>query len=293
MKAKIIRCITEHGIISVILCLLVILLPYIWVFGGNGISQCVNDWAAFGNYLGGATTIISVWLLYITYREQRKAHHREHFDDVFYRKIDKIKHLQKEYGADIKILCDNLMEPFSRLPDQTSFSLEYPIKYYEQALRRCYEYCTYNRDQNPEQVPEDYKRNAKNIKEIEELLRYIGHTLTYIKDDSLIDNKKAYALEVETIMQDDIKTIMFYYVVSEANTSLFTLCKWGNIFKWHSNIDNYFLWVVEQICKVDKLVPRLPFDYSSFRIDDGKDDIIASKNFIEIVDVLSSKANMS
>ena len=273
--------------------LFIALAPYIYIFARNGLSECTEDWAHFGSYIGGVTAIIAVWLAYKTYSDQQSSNHREHFDGVFYRKIEIIKQQQREYSEDIKTLSDNLLEPFGRIPSQTSFSLECPIEDYESALRRCYNYYTYNRDQNPDQVPENYRRNAKKIEEIEELLGYIGHTLLYIKNDSLIDDKRFYVLELETILHDEIKTILFFYVVSEPDVSFFTLCKWGSLFKWHSSIDEYFLWVVEQICNMDKLVPRPPLDYSSFRIDDGKDGIVASKNYIEIVDVLSSKANIS
>ena len=260
-------------LLCVILLFLGVIVPYIATFAKNGWAYDVGDWASLGSYLGGATTIISVWLIYITYNEQRKANHRKHFENVLYRKVDIIKKMQKKYRVEINALSDDLLRPFMS-PHEIIYTQDAPIDIYEQALRLCYYYCT---------------GNNGHTEDIEEMVSYINHTLSFIQKDALIDDKETYALEIDTVLSDEAKTILFYYAITYSNNSLFRLCKQSKLFNWRKPLDELFLWVVNLICKGNRKISRPLFDNYSWAIDNGNNNLMKFDNYLEMVEYLKNK----
>ena len=53
--------------------LTLLLFFYIIHFMGMPLSKHTSDWGAFGNYMGMGISVISISLIYITYREQRES----------------------------------------------------------------------------------------------------------------------------------------------------------------------------------------------------------------------------
>lgn len=50
-----------------------LLMAYVACFWGIELSDNTIDWGAFGNYLAVCFSVLSITLIYITYREQRKS----------------------------------------------------------------------------------------------------------------------------------------------------------------------------------------------------------------------------
>ena len=290
IKKTTIKWIREHiTIIVIVICLCVILIPYVYVFGKNGLSDCVSDWAAFGNYTSGTVVIISVWLLYKTYREQSVANKRVFFEKSLYQKIETVKDQLQEYDSDISSLCEDLLKPFIAI-DFATPQKDYPTECYEKALQHCYEYYTMNRGQNPNTIPEQYRRNTDHVEEIEDLIQYCGDVLAYIRDFPLIDNKSVYVSDFKTLFSDELKVVVFFYVVYKSDSTLIQVFKDSGVFKWRNMENRLFLWVVRLICK-EKDIVNIPcpdnFDINTMRIDDGKDKLVESNNFLAIVDYYS------
>lgn len=289
MKTKtIIRWIRENKtIIFVILSLIVIIVPYVLMFGKNGLSDCTSDWAAFGSYIGGAVAIISILLVYKTYRDQSIANQRRFFENSLRKKTDSLKSQLREIGDDIKCLSKDLLKPFMPISTEKPKE-EYSIKCYEKALRRCYKYYTMNRDRCEGLETESFKRNSKHIKEIEGLIRYVSEVLSFIHKFPLIDNQYIYVSDTKNLLSEDLKVVMFYYVVSKAENDLFHIFKESDIFNWRNMENQLFLWVVELISKNKNITTVSSFDENSMMLDNGKDELVESNNFLHMVNEINN-----
>lgn len=283
MKTKTIKWIKEHGTILVIIfCLCAILFPYLWIFGKNGLSKQVDDWAAFGTYMSGTVAIISTWLVYKTYRDQSIANKRGLFENSLCQKTDSIKKRLKEYNKDIKILCEDLLNPFK--PISTTMPPKgCTNKCYELALKRIFDYNIMNRNQNYKAIQKRYKINNEFVEEMEDLIPYIGETFSYIREFPLIDKKGIYVSDMKSLLSEELKVVMFFYVISKPDNTLFHIFKEVGVFKWR-NIENLlFQRIVELICKERNLSSVPCFDYNSMIPDDSKNELVESNNFLEIV----------
>ncbi len=71
---------------------------YIYIFGSNGFSKNNAHWGTFGDYVGGflgtILALISVLLIYITYRNQVISTRIQQFETTFFNLIDRIIHLE-------------------------------------------------------------------------------------------------------------------------------------------------------------------------------------------------------
>lgn len=62
---------------------LIILGSFGLVFKDQDISDNISDWSYFGAYVGGCFGIVSVILMYLTFREQSKMAYQTRFESVF------------------------------------------------------------------------------------------------------------------------------------------------------------------------------------------------------------------
>ena len=85
----------------VILILLPIIL-YMWNFYGKPLSHETIDWGAFGSYFGGITSLVSIYLLYVTYCEQRRSNSITLYEQRFYIQIENVKNVQEQYNQIIE-----------------------------------------------------------------------------------------------------------------------------------------------------------------------------------------------
>ena len=78
LKLKLIDFLTIKNILWVIgLFLVLILLPYILLVGVNGVSNAPDNWAQFGDYVGGTlgtlVGLVGTFLIFFTFRQQQQA----------------------------------------------------------------------------------------------------------------------------------------------------------------------------------------------------------------------------
>lgn len=66
--------------ICVAITIVIVLLLYVINFWGAGFSSETTDWGAFADYVGIAIGLLSIFLIYITYKEQRMSNQIERFE---------------------------------------------------------------------------------------------------------------------------------------------------------------------------------------------------------------------
>lgn len=194
--------------------------------------------------------------------------------ELYEQQADIIKRMQKKYRVEIKTLSDSLLKPFMS-PHDKDFVQDAPINIYEQTLKLLYYYCA---------------ESNGHSEDIEEMVFYINHALSYIQEDALINNKEINALEIDTVLSDETKTVLFYYVITYSDNTLFRLCRQAKLFNWHKPSDELFLWVVYLICKGNRKITKQSSDYNLWTIDNGNDDLMKSNNYLEMVEFLKTNS---
>ena len=239
----------DHIFSCVIIMVLVSIIPYVFVFAKNGISDKIEDWAFFGGYIGGTLFICSIFLLYITYREQRKTNHRDHFEKMLLYHIDNITKLQKDHQNSIQFLYDKIIGLFpfddnQNHKDISKAKAEKVIGYMYSSIINV---------------------ELKN-KKIEEFFHYIEYSLIHIENDMIIDYKENYAMEIEIIMSLESKVAFLCYIITYNKKELLNLCdKYGFYSKWYIEND-MFVHFVSLFCRKTFLV-KGEEDDSQLRLD--------------------------
>lgn len=84
--------INKYFIFVLVLVLVGIVLGvYCFFFHDQSISDNTSDWGSFGSYFGGTLSLVSIVLLYYTFKEQRRENHRNWFDAGLQRRIMALK----------------------------------------------------------------------------------------------------------------------------------------------------------------------------------------------------------
>lgn len=216
----------------VVIMILTVLLPYLIVFAQNGISHQNEDWSHLGGYISGTLGIVSIFLLYLTYREQRTTNHIEHFEKILYKHIDEIVRLQEEHKEIIEYLCKNFLGLFFYLGEY-HYNNEYSKAQAESVIRYVYS---------------RFKNVELNDRTFEDLLRYIEYSLKQVEDDDLIESKELYSLEIKNNLTTETKVVLFFYIISERNLDVLNVFDKHNFFK-ELNIENdMFKFIVSMFC---------------------------------------------
>jgi len=231
-KNKIVRWISMHPFLCVAILILTVSLPYMIVFAKNGISHQNEDWSHLGGYFGGTLGIVSIFLLYLTYREQRATNHIAHFEKILYSHINEIVRLQKEHKVVIEKMYDYFIGLF----------------FYLGEYHYCNEYTKAQAKEVIEYVYSHLKNVELNDRSFEDLLQYIEYSLKQVEEDILIDAKELYSLEIKNHLTTETKIVLFFHVVSEKNLHVLNLFDKYGFFK-ELNIDNdMFKYVVSMFC---------------------------------------------
>ena len=177
----------------------VVFIPYILVFARNGISHQTQDWSYLGSYIGGTLGIVSVFLLYITYREQRRTNHVDHFEKTLLYHVDNIVKLQEKNKETIRFISDKIVGLFFYLGE--------------------YEYNNeYNKEQAEKVIGYTYSNILLNTKQLnrsfEDLCRYIEYSLFHIEKDNIIDDKIIFAQEINIVLSLELKVVLFCFTIS-------------------------------------------------------------------------------
>ena len=91
---------------------LVLLLSYALCFIGMPISNHTSDWGAFGSYATIGVSSLSIALIYVTYREQRKTNEITRVEQHIVTMTNTLVSLSEKYHKSIDISYDKFTEHF-------------------------------------------------------------------------------------------------------------------------------------------------------------------------------------
>ena len=83
-------------------------------------SGCASDWSGFGSYLGGMMSIVSIFLLFFTLREQQRENYRLRIEAGYNRMLDS---LTKKY-YEKKEAYDSILNTIYNCKDERESSAE-------------------------------------------------------------------------------------------------------------------------------------------------------------------------
>lgn len=244
--------------------LLILLGSYICMFAPNGISSHVGDWASFGEYIGGALGAISVFLIYITYREQRKTNHQDHFEKVSFCHLKTIAKLQTTYLPKIEKMYNIIVMLFKNdLLDLKGYNK----KDVESAISYIYTHIN------------NFEEGENSISEF---FMYIEYAVKHIDADTLIDNKSLYVYEVKNVLKVDSLVSLLFYLVSNNKTEQLHLYNQYRLFD-NLHTDNA-LWnqTIDIFCPSSKSF--IPSEENNFQYDDFNID--KNTSFVDVLEHL-------
>ena len=151
----------------------VIVLPiiiYCYHFKDTPLSDNTSDWGAWGSYVGIGISILSVSLIYITYKEQQESNRIGRFEEHFHISLrTSIELLEKRKNVIDSIFSkveNHFRNPFDPLTDYEQSKVQNILGYYySSAVIDCREEC-------------------------EEIFRYLFSFLLSIKNNNMLDDKE-------------------------------------------------------------------------------------------------------
>lgn len=119
------------------------LLLYLIRFIGTGFSQYTSDWGAFGNYAGACVGILSIALIYITYREQRRTNEITRTEQHISTMTKTLNSISEKNSIKLKNhyskLCKHFNEQISDLQECEYDKVIRVCKYYYSSLTTDYQ----------------------------------------------------------------------------------------------------------------------------------------------------------
>lgn len=177
-------CITIFGAIGV----------YLLNFHTAKISDDTSDWGDFGGYIGGTLSLISVFLIYYTYRKQSEMNYRNQFESIFFEMLNRQREIYRdingcklffELRADIETHFQTSFENNITKEDAQELFATY-FSYHISSKRACLHY-----------------------------FRHIYHIIKYVHYDTTISSidKKRYIDMIQAEMSDDELFVSFFNVI--------------------------------------------------------------------------------
>jgi len=176
-----------------------IILGSFWlVFRDQDISDNISDWSYFGAYVGGCFSIVSVILIYLTFREQSKIAYQTRFESVFFDMLRTLRELKtKEISGAFSDLQGKITLHFN-----SSFTPE-DINIKEGKETIAYYFQLHN----------EYD-------EIHHYFRFLYHVIMYVCKDNVLDynEKERYIALIQAQMSNEELLIVLFNVVNYGNT---------------------------------------------------------------------------
>ena len=179
-------------------------IAYVANFFGYSLSDKSIDWGAFGSYMAIGVSVISISLIYITYKEQREANRITRFENHL---ETLLKTLNSLMGKDKLMIddyysrfCKHFSVPFYDLSKcQLDIEMDILQFYYNQII-----YDDNNRDR------------------FVYLLRYMNYSIEYIKlEKSISDEEKSFRLtEIAFIIPESIRIMFLVWAIENKPCSL-------------------------------------------------------------------------
>lgn len=161
----------RYAFVIVGIAIAVVLIAFYAVhFYNASLSDKTSDWGAWGSYIGIGISIMSVSLIYITYKEQQESNRIGRFEEHFHISLrTSIELFEKRKNVIDSIFSkveNHFRNPFDPLTDYEQSKVQTILgNFYSLAVMNCREEC-------------------------EEIFRYLFSVLLSIKNNSMLDNKE-------------------------------------------------------------------------------------------------------
>lgn len=229
-----------------------IILGSFWsVFKDQDISDNISDWSYFGAYVGGCFGIVSVILIYLTFREQSRMAYKSQFESVLFEMLRTLREIKtEEIDNEFANIQGNVLNHF-----RTPFSKE-----------------DFN-NEDAKMVLAYYFQLHTESDIIYHYFRYLYHIVKYVCDDDILDRemKNKYMALIQAQMSNDDLLIVLLNAIN-----------YGNI-KYLNQLDEYHFF--ENIRPVNDIIDYIiitSFPKTKFKhlIDPTKDnDVIYDFDF--------------
>lgn len=190
---------------------IVLLMAYVVCFWGIELSDNTTDWGAFGNYLAVCLSVLSISLIYITYREQRKSNdiaRNEHhivtmlntLDTLYEKNLSRIEFTYNSIKKHFKDPFYNLSEfEYEKIVGVCTF-------YYSSSLNR--------------------KEDAKKLNYF---FQYLRLCLDNIIHNKILpkEQKKLQITELSITLMEDARLLFFFWLLMNARTELNSYYRYG------------------------------------------------------------------
>lgn len=222
---------------------IVLLMAYVTCFWGIGLSDNTTDWGAFGNYLAVCLSVLSISLIYITYREQRKSNDIARAEHHIVSMLNTLEVLYEKNLSRIKSTSNRIGEHFKE-PFYDLSELEY---------EKIVNVCTF------------YYSSALEGKDDTKKLNYFFQYLRLCMDNIIHnktipkEQKKLQITELSCILMEDARFLFFFWLLINARTKLDSYYKYG-LFIGDSESSPLLQDIVSYICSgncPDKRQPKV------------------------------------
>ncbi len=174
----------------------VLLLVYVLCFIGMPISNQTSDWGAFGSYAVLCVNSMSIALIYVTYREQRKTNEITRVEQHIVTMANTLVGLSEKYHEEFDVSCDKFSEHF-----KCTFNDMDNIEYNRTVSVCKYYYSSITNDDTNEKF--DY------------FFRYMQLCIDYILNEKSlsIEDKNLRITEFRCIFPESIRILLFGWLL--------------------------------------------------------------------------------
>lgn len=166
---------------------------YIYNFRYAPLSNDTSDWGAWGSYVNIGLSLISISLIYITYKEQQISNKTARFEEHYHVVLKTASELFEEkkdiINATFHEINGFIKDPFDQLTEYTQINTKKVMAFY-------YSSVFYDAQQ-------DY--NA--------VFRYFYSALNFIKNETIIDEKEKlrYYTEMSCIFSEEARILFLFW----------------------------------------------------------------------------------
>ena len=200
------KCISNNGLKYILaVFVLVPLIVYVYHFYSSNLSDKTVDWGAFGSYISGTIGVISVILLYITYKEQCRSNSISQFEQRYYTQLKIIREMLMAYDKDVEKMYRHIEKHFSGNSFQSLNRSD--------VLMACGYYYG------------DLRRQEHFRGEIDQVISYVLHSIKMTSEYETLSGKqkKDYIQDLFPIKNEYFLVLLLFCVISKKDVSSFHL----------------------------------------------------------------------
>lgn len=191
-------------LLSSVVVAIALLLSYAFCFIGAPISTRSSDWGAFGSYAAICLSLLSIALIYVTYREQRTANEITRVEQHVVTMTNTLLSLSEKYHEKLMVSYDKFSEHF-KVPFYDISDCDYV-----NTINVCtYYYSTITLD--------DYHDANFNY-----LFRYVQLSIDYILQEKYLSNNNRYLrlTELGCVLPESTRIMFFCWLLANNQTKL-------------------------------------------------------------------------